>query len=199
MDAANAIARNIRECPCVVAISGPGGAGKTTLGKNLESHFGSRVCIAIDLDDYILPRIVKLEKGLMGYDPRLSRLADIRRDVLELLDSRPIFKSVYDPNTGTHPTKEKIDPRQIVVLAGGSALHDEVRDLADVTVFLDASEEVQLKTRLKRDTKVRGYTPEQVMANMGPLMKDYHRYLKSAAESASMFFDVDENHNMHLN
>jgi len=191
------IEKKAQDNVCVVGIPGVGGAGKTTMGKKLVRHFGADRCIAIDLDEYIMPRPEKLERGLTGYNPAANRMDQLREHVLELKNEIPVLKPVYDFRTGTFPTSERVDPKNIVVLAGVIALYDEVRDLVDVSMFLDASEEVQVNTRMKRDTAERGYSRQQILDLMRQFYRDYRLYLGQTKEFASIVCDVDENHYLH--
>jgi hypothetical protein len=57
----------------------------------------------------------------------------------------------------------KIPPAPWLIVEGLFALYNaDVRNLIDITAFIDASVETRLERRKHRDLTVRGYTPEEV-------------------------------------
>jgi uridine kinase len=192
---ARAICQIKEDRTCAIAVCGPGGSGKTTTGKQFEQIFPNSV--AIELDDYLIPRWERREKGIVGYNPRASDLSRVRKDIQELKECRSILKKIYDPKTGDFPGEERIDPVDYIFITGGTTLSDEFSDLVDLGIFLDASEEVQLKTRLKRDTTERDYTVEEVIQNMSRLKKDFATFIEPTRERALLIFSVDGDHRMH--
>lgn len=155
----------------VVAVTGPGGAGKTTLGRRLKKHFGER-CVHIDFDDYMISRREKRERGITGYHPEATRLDIASRDIKELKAGRSIFKPRYDFLSGEILSSEKVDAAWITVITGVSVLYDSVRELVDYSVYLDMSLEEQLRVRMKRDVHERGYTSASVLRNFEELQKE---------------------------
>jgi len=183
--------------PCIIGVSGAGGVGKTTTGELLEAYFGKEKCISIDGDNYLrYERQKKLEKGLTGYNPKCNRMDLVREHLIELRECRPILKPVYDLKDGTFLTEERIEPKKIIIISGVIALYEELADLLDISVFLDASEETQIQTRMKRDTTQRDYTREQVIENMKQFSRDFDLYLGPSKENASIVCDVDADHVM---
>lgn len=57
-----------------IGITGAGGAGKTTLANNLVTYFGKDIALAVDLDDYLIPRDERGRLGLTGYQPEANKL-----------------------------------------------------------------------------------------------------------------------------
>ena len=65
---------------------------------------------------------------------------------------------------------------EIVIFEGILALHDEqMRDLYDLKVFVDADADVRLARRIKRDMESRG-------RDLGGILEQYERFVKPATE-----------------
>ena len=66
---------------------------------------------------------------------------------------------------------------EIVIFEGILAMHDEeVRDLFDLKVFVDADADVRLARRIKRDMEERG-------RDLSGILEQYERFVKPATES----------------
>ena len=61
-------------------------------------------------------------------------------------------------------TEEEVKPNPIIIAEGVTTLYPELRELYDLTFFLDAPDETQIKSRITRDVNERGYTLEQALA-----------------------------------
>jgi phosphoribulokinase len=87
---------------------------------------------------------------------------------LQLLAAgRPILKPVYDHSTGLLARPELIEPAEFIIVEGLLPLHSKLtRTCFDVTVYLDPPEDVRRTWKIDRDTGKRGYTVEQVTAEM---------------------------------
>ena len=60
-----------------------------------------------------------------------------------------------------------VEPRDFVIVEGLLPLHTKLaRACFDITVYLDPPEEIRREWKLRRDTADRGYTREQVLAEL---------------------------------
>jgi len=113
-------------------------------------------------------------------------------DVLELHLERlhygqPFLKPVYDHATGTLIRPEYIRPREFVIVEGLLGFHSPVmRQFYDVKVFLDPPEDLRTAWKIKRDTSKRGYTAEQVLAEMKKREADTLKYIRPQREHADI-------------
>jgi phosphoribulokinase len=93
-------------------------------------------------------------------------------DILQLHLERahygqPMLKPVYDHSTGSLVRPEYVVPSEFVIVEGLLGFHTQaMRQFYDVKVFLDPPEELRRAWKIKRDTAKRGYTPEQVLAEL---------------------------------
>ena len=79
----------------------------------------------------------------------------------------PILKPVYDHRNGTLEIAEYVRPKDFVIAEGllGYATR-AMRDCYDVKIYLDPEEDLRVKWKIHRDTTKRGYTLEEVMAQL---------------------------------
>ncbi|CAN5293020.1 phosphoribulokinase [soil metagenome] len=154
--------------PVMLAIAGDSAAGKTTLTRGLVEAVGAERCTSICVDDYHrYDREERRDKPFTPLHPDCNHL-DIMEQHLQLLAmGRPILKPVYDHATGTFGRPAYVEPREFVIVEG---LHPLATRLAracfDVKVFLDPPEEIRHEWKVQRDCAKRGYTPEQVRADL---------------------------------
>ncbi len=70
-------------------------------------------------------------------------------------------------------------------------------ELNDLSFFLDAQEETQIKSRIERDVKKRGYTIEEALALFYTLKPEYERFIAPTKNAASIIFNVEPDYIMH--
>lgn len=154
--------------PVMLAIAGDSAAGKTTLTKGLVEALGEDRCTSICVDDYhAFDREERKTKPFTPLHPDCNHL-DIMEQHLQLLAlGRPILKPVYDHATGTLGRPVYVEPREFVIIEGLHPLATKLsRACFDVNVFLDPPEEIRHRWKVERDCAKRGYTPEQVLADL---------------------------------
>jgi phosphoribulokinase len=93
---------------------------------------------------------------------------DIVEQHLQLLATgHPILKPVYDHHTGLLTRPQYVEPREFVIVEGLLPLHTKLTTACfDVTVYLNPPEEVRREWKIGRDTAQRGYTRQQVLAEL---------------------------------
>ncbi len=154
--------------PVMLAIAGDSAAGKTTLTRGIAEALGPGRATALCVDDY--HRYDRAERRQVPFtvlNPDCNYV-DIMEQHLQLLAlGRPILKPVYDHSTGTLVRPVLVEPRDFVIVEGLLPLHTKLaRACFDITVYLDPPEEIRREWKLRRDCAERGYTEEQVLAEL---------------------------------
>jgi phosphoribulokinase len=154
--------------PVMLAIAGDSAAGKTTLTQGLVEALGPDRSTSICVDDY--HRYDRHERKQLPFTPLHPdcNYVEIMEQHLRLLATgMPILKPVYDHREGMLTRPELIEPRDYVICEGLLPLHTQLaRSCFDVTVYLDPPEPIRREWKIKRDTTQRGYTAEQVLADL---------------------------------
>ena len=185
------------ERPIILGIVGDSAAGKTTLTRGLAQVFGEENVMAICTDDYHrYDRQQRAEMGISALHPDCNYL-DIIEQHLELLrQGRSILKPIYNHSTGKFDPPEYIEPRKYVIVEGllGYSTR-EMRDSYDIKVYLAPPESLRASWKIKRDTRKRGYTDEQVLEQLKKREPDSEAYIRPQREWADVvvsFYPPDE-------
>ena len=177
-----------RRRPVMLAIAGDSAAGKTTITAGLVRALGAERCTAVCVDDYHrYDRQERKDKPFTALHPDCNYV-DIMEQHLQLLATgHPILKPVYDHHTGTLARPEYIEPREFVIVEGLLPLHTKLMAACfDVTVYLNPPEEIRREWKIKRDTGKRGYTREQVLAEMDRREPESEAWIRPQRRHADM-------------
>ena len=150
----------------IVALTGGSGSGKSTLLNGLLKHFLERASI-LSLDNYYRPReeLPVDENGETNYDvPQAINHQDLLRDLKKLKSGESISLETYTYNRNVMKSELiTIYPSDWLIVEGLFVMHDEgVRDLFDLSAYVDAEPSTRLERRKYRDETVRGYSPSEV-------------------------------------
>jgi phosphoribulokinase len=154
--------------PIMLAIAGDSAAGKTTITKGLAAALGPERITTVCADDY--HRYDRVERKVLPFTPLHPdcNYIEIMEQHLQLLSmGQPILKPVYNHHDGTLGRPVLVEPREFVIIEGLFPLFTKLsRACFDITVYLDPPETVRRFWKVKRDTQKRGYTEEQVLADL---------------------------------
>ena len=193
--------------PIILGIVGDSAAGKTTLTRGIAQVLGPENVTMICTDDYHrYDRTQRAELGITALHPDCNYL-DIMQQHLSLLRTgQPILKPVYSHKTGTFEPPQYIKPSKFVIIEGLLGYSTRIaRDAYDVKVYLAPPEPLRANWKVKRDTQKRGYTPEQVLAELDKREPDSEAYIRPQRQWSDIvvsFYppnnEIDET-NDHLN
>jgi phosphoribulokinase len=169
-----------KDRPIMLAIAGDSASGKTTITAGLVKALGPERCTAVCVDDY--HRYDRHErKGLpfTALHPDCNYV-DIMEQHLQLLATgHPVLKPVYDHHVGALTRPHYVEPREFVIVEGLLPLHTKLAAACfDVTVYLNPPEPIRQAWKVKRDTAHRGYTPEQVQAELDRREPESERFIR---------------------
>jgi phosphoribulokinase len=124
--------------------------------------------VSICVDDY--HRYDREErKGLpfTALHPECNYIEIMEQHLQLLATGQPILKPVYDHDTGSLARPELVRPREFVIVEGLLPLHSKLtRACFDITIYLDPPEDIRREWKIKRDTARRGYSRDQVLAEL---------------------------------
>ena len=193
--------------PIILGIVGDSAAGKTTLTRGIAQVLGPENVTLICTDDYhSYDRQQRAEMGITALHPDCNHL-DIMQQHLSLLRTgQPILKPVYSHSTGKFEAPKYIKPKKFVIIEGLLGYSTRAaREAYDVKVYLAPPEELRAEWKVKRDTQKRGYTAEQVLAELEKREPDSENFIRPQRQWSDIvvsFYpanEEDEDNNGHLN
>jgi uridine kinase len=154
--------------PLVVGIAGGSGSGKSTVARRLTEALQGASVAFIDMDAYYrnFAHLAMEERRRINWDhPDAFDWELLLEQLRALAAGLPVEKPVYDFVTHTRaPTTVPLAPVDVIVIDGILLFTDErVRELCDVKVFVDADADVRVIRRIRRDTRVRGRSLEEIL------------------------------------
>ena len=154
--------------PIIIGVTGGSGGGKTSVSRAILSHFPDEKISMIEHDSYYKDQshLTFEERIKTNYDHPNSMDRDLLIQHLKDLKNGtavdiPVYS--YVDHTRTGETKH-FTPKKIVILEGILLLTDErVRQLADISVFVDTPSDICFIRRLQRDMEERGRSLQSVI------------------------------------
>lgn len=174
--------------PILLGIVGDSAAGKSTLTKGLVNILGPERVTHVCTDDYHkFDRAERAQLGITPLHPDCNYLDVLELHLERLHYGQPILKPVYNHANGTLVRPEYVQPREFVIVEGLLGFATPVlRQFYDVKVFLDPPEDLRRIWKIKRDTTRRGYTAEQVLAELKRRAADTRDFIRPQREQADM-------------
>lgn len=193
--------------PIILGFVGDSAAGKTTLTKGIAQVLGQDDVTVICTDDYHrYDRHQRAELGISALHPDCNHLDIMQQHFALLRAGEPILKPIYNHHTGEFDPPEYIKPSKFVVLEGllGYTTR-EMREHYDVKVYLAPPESLRRDWKIKRDTRKRGYSEEEVLSALAKREPDSEQFIRPQREWADLvvsFYPPDPSPadgNSHLN
>jgi phosphoribulokinase len=164
----------------MLAIAGDSASGKTTITGGLVRALGPERCTAVCVDDY--HRYDRQEREGLPFTALHPdcNYVDVMEQHLQLLATgHPVLKPAYDHHSGTLTRPQYVAPREFVIVEGLLPLHTKLAAACfDVTVYLNPPEPVRQAWKVRRDITHRGYTEDQVRAELGRREPESERFIR---------------------
>ncbi len=163
----------------VIGIAGGTGSGKSTVVRKIIESLPKDEVAVIPQDCYYKDNHhIPLEERLkMNYDEPAAIEWSLLTDHLAALErGEAVEMPTYDFITCSR-LKETVhvEPREVVVVEGILVLTDKkLRDMMDVSVFVDADADERLFRVIHRDCSERGRTPQMVIDRYQEVLKPMH-------------------------
>lgn len=180
----------------MLAIAGDSAVGKTTLTKGLVQALGSENISSFCTDDY--HRYDRIERKTLPFtplNPECNYLNIMEQHLQLLATGQPILKPIYDHHHGTLERPVLFEPKDFVVVEGLFPLWSKLsRACFDVTVFLDPPEDIRRTWKVQRDVGQRGYTKEQVLADLEKREPESSAFIRPQRANADIVMSFGRAH-----
>jgi uridine kinase len=174
----------------VIGIGGCSGSGKTTLARELARELNG---FHFQIDHYYrdLSHLSYEERCVQNFDdPALIESELLIEQLHQLASGHGIEQPRYDFATHTRRVGEweRVEPAACVIVDGIFALHFAgLRELYDLSVYVEAPDEVCYARRLARDVRERGRTEASVAEHYAATVRPMaERYIRPSAQHAGL-------------
>ncbi|MBR5898304.1 MAG: uridine kinase [Muribaculaceae bacterium] len=163
----------------IIGIAGGTGSGKTTVVKKIVSSLPKNQVTVIPQDSYYWDssHVPVEERSKINFDePAAIEWPLLVKHLNELKQGKAVEVPTYSYLTCTRqPETVRVEPCKVVIVEGILVLNDEqLRDMMDVKVFVDASADDRLIRVISRDCVERGRTPLMVINRYQDVLKPMH-------------------------
>ncbi len=174
--------------PIILGVVGDSAAGKTTITRGLVRVLGEQHVAHICTDDYHrYDRRQRAERGITPLHPDCNYLDIIGQHLIHLRDGEAILKPVYRHHDGTFGAPVYIVPERFTLIEGLLGYYlPEMCDVYDVRVFLNPPEELRRRWKVQRDCSRRGYTTDQVLAELDRREPDSEAFIRPQRRHADL-------------
>merc|ERR1712071_341645 len=192
-----------------------GGCGKSTFMRRLTSIFGgdvvgplgggfgtdggwetntlvSDLTTVICLDDFHLnDRAGRKVSGLTALDLAENNFDLMYEQMSALKAGKTVQKPIYNHVNGTLDTPETITATPIIIIEGLHPMADErVRDLLDLSLYLDISDDVKLNWKIQRDMEERGHSLQSILDSIEARKPDFDAFIAPQKPYADLAIEV---------
>jgi phosphoribulokinase len=172
----------------MLGIVGDSGSGKTTVTRGLVRVLGEDQVTHFCADDYHrYDRKQRATLGITPLHPECNHLDVLAQHLRHLRNGEPVLKPVYRHSDGTFGAPVRLEPRRFVVAEGLLAFQNrELCEMFDVRVYLDPPEELRRRWKVQRDCSRRGYSTDQVLAELDRREPDSETFIRPQRRQADV-------------
>ncbi|MBR4496309.1 MAG: uridine kinase [Acholeplasmatales bacterium] len=192
------------EKPILILVAGGTASGKTTVVSEITSYFNSNDISVVLMDNYYKRRddISLEERKKINYDhPNSFDLDLLKTDLKSLIEGNIIYSPSYDFTVHNRSNnKILIRPSKVIIVEGILSMYDnDIRNLADIKIFVESEPDIRFIRRLKRDIKERGRTLDEVVEQYLATVKPMHDlYVEPCKRFADIIIPNNDKHDVAL-
>ena len=162
----------------IIGIAGGSGSGKSTFTNKLKKLYGDQITVIYHDEYYRCHDDITLEeRKKINYDHPDALETDLLiRHLKELKEGKTILRPTYD-FTLHNRKKEVVEvkPNRIVIVEGILVLqNEELRNLFDIKIYVEADADERILRRVVRDVKERGRDLEGIIEQYLTTVKPMH-------------------------
>ncbi len=176
----------------VIGIGGGTGSGKTTVALRIKEILGNENCEVLPMDNYYrdMSDLPMEERKKQNYDhPNMIEHILLADHLKKLLAGYPVRIPTYDFTTYTRGTETiEFPPKPFIIVEGIFALYyEELLEIYDLAIYVDAEDDIRFIRRLRRDIKERGRNVESVIDQYLRTVKPMHdAYVEPTKKNADI-------------
>lgn len=173
-------AENEREGARIIIITGGSGSGKTMLANHIAENVYGGDCEVISHDMYYIDKDEFDPDFRVDYDaPESLDNSLLAEHLVALKNGEGVDTPIYDFQTKDRLEKTlRVEPRKVVIVEGILTLAvPEIRELADLSIFIHVDDDIRLSRRIVRDF-VRGNRGSVGEGGLEGEFKYYFEYVK---------------------
>ncbi|MGE6699163.1 uridine kinase [Hyphomonas sp. NPDC076900] len=184
----------------LIAMSGGSGSGKSTLAVALLERLGPGQAVMFGEDAYYHPMShygepqtaaerEALVAGINYDDPKSKEVDHLVSDLKALKAGEGVDQPIYDYDRHDRSKKtRRIEPASVLILEGIHALSmPKIRNLIDLSVYVDTPDDLRLARRIRRDVIERGRTVDSVLQQyMSTVRAAHYRFTYPAMFEADL-------------
>ncbi len=172
----------------MLGVVGDSASGKTTLTRGIVRLLGQDQVSHVCLDDYHrLDRAQRASLDVTPLDPACNYMDVMQQHLGLLRQGEPVLKPVYRHVDGSFGPPVYLRPATFVIVEGLLGFHTPAMcDCFDIRIFLDPPESMRRRWKVLRDCSRRGYTTNQVLAQLDRREADSEIYIRPQRARADM-------------
>ena len=180
--------------PKIISITGSSGVGKTTISNVMSLVLGQHNSCQISGDDlHLWERGDKNWENVTHLNPKANNLELGKLHLSLLKQGLSISRKKYNHDTGLFSEPIAIDSRDWIIYEGLHALYGDAKDLADLRIYVETSDELKADWKIRRDVNKRGYTKQQVLRTISARKQDETSYIQPQKKYANAIIVFNEN------
>jgi uridine kinase len=148
------MSNTIHSRPFIVGLAGPSGSGKSTVAKRVASRLDGHV-ISMETYTVAMNHLQLADRAKLNYDvPDAIDVGLLANHIREYAAGNAIESPIYDfaQHSRVSDRREHISAKPLLIVEGILALHfAELRPHYDLSIYLEAPDEVCLHRRQVRD------------------------------------------------
>ncbi len=174
--------------PIILGVVGDSATGKTTITRGLVRILGEDQVTHVCTDDYHrYDRRQRAELGITPLHPDCNHLDIAAQHLEHLREGEAILKPVYRHADGTFGAPTYVQPHGFTVVEGLLGYHtQQMRDCYDVRVYLAPPEDLRRRWKVQRDCSRRGYTTDEVLAELDRREPDSAAHIRPQQRDADI-------------